>query len=220
MHSGETHFATAKGRLAARDAHAPRGKLELDATGLAVAGMHFDDLAARLDGDSSAHTLGFEAHGKALSLALHASGALQRGNWSGIIDKLGVTVAGVPPLALAEPARLVMTRNDFELGNACLAGGDISLCAGARRAGGELDANYSIRAVPLGLLAALAAPGMPVSVEGLLEGSGDLHRSANGMLSGHATLTSPAGAFAQGKTGAPARTRCAWNTATSVSTWR
>jgi len=45
---------------------------------------------------------------------------------------------------------------------------------------------------------ALAAPQSPVSVEGLLEGAGDLRRTGAGTLTGHATLGSTSGAFVQG----------------------
>jgi translocation and assembly module TamB len=105
----------------------------------------------------------------------------------------------VPPLALAEPAPLRVGRQDFELGKACLMGGDIALCAAAQRRGEEVTANYSLRALPLQVIAAVAAPESSVVLEGKLEGGGDLRRTSDGHVSGRATLTSPAGAFAENK---------------------
>jgi len=196
--SGNAQFDSAQAHLEGRNARALRGTLDITASGLRLSGTEFEHFEFALEGDAARHSMSLEARGEKLSLAAHAAGALQKSAWSGAIDRLNLSVAPVPPLALKEPARLVVARGDFELGNTCLAGGEISLCAGVRRDGGELAANYSIRALPLGMLASLAAPGASVSVEGELEGSGDLRRTANGVITGHAALGSSTGAFAQG----------------------
>ncbi len=196
--NGETRIDAARAHLTARHARAPAGRLDLDATGLRLAGMDFDSVELKFEGDAGRHALDLDARGTTLSLALHAAGGYQRATWSGVIDKLGVTVAPVPALSLTQPSRLVVARSHFELGTTCLVNGEISLCAGARHDGGELSANYSIKALPLGMLTALVAPGTPITVDGLLEGGGDLHRTANGKISGKAALASPRGVIVQG----------------------
>ncbi len=71
------------------------------------------------------------------------------------------------------------------------------MCAAVRRDPRSFAANYSVRALPLGVLVALAAPDAAVSVQGTFEGNGDLHRSSDGGLSGRATLNSATGALSQ-----------------------
>jgi len=198
LRAGGASVESANLSVAARDARVPRGRVELQSSGVELGGMRFDDLAIDLDGDERAHTLKVAANGKPVSLELQASGAYSRQSWAGTLARLGITVEQIPPLALAAPARLAVTRDSFELGKTCLTGGDIAVCAAARHANRELTANYSVRALPLGLLVALGAPRSPMTVEGLLEGNGDLRRSGHGPLTGRATLGSPSGAFIQG----------------------
>jgi len=198
LRGGDASLESANLHLAARNARAPRGRLELKSRGVELTGMRFEDLAIRLEGDQRAHTLNIDAHGKPVSLELQASGEYTRQAWAGTLARLGITVEQIPPLKLAEPARIALTRDTFELGKTCLTGGDIAVCAAAHHANRELAANYSVRALPLGLLVALAAPRSPVTVEGLLEGGGDLRRSGTGALTGRATLGSASGAFIQG----------------------
>jgi len=197
LRSGETQVGSARAHLTSQNVRTRRGALELHAGGVLLGGREFDAVDFKIDGDAARHTIDLEARGEQQSLGLHAAGAYRQSAWSGVIDRLDLRVTPVPSLALTEPTRLVVERNDFEIGLTCLAGGDISLCAGARRDGGELTASYSLKSLPLELLTALAAPQAGLSVEGVLGGEGNLRRTANGALSGRATLLSSAGAFAQ-----------------------
>ena len=196
IRSGTTRAGTVRAHLSARNARAPRGTFDFSAGDIELAGLRFDETRLKLDGEAAQHSIDFDARGAALSFATHATGAYQKG-WSGVVDKLNLSVAPVPPLALTEPTRVVVAHDDFELADTCLAGGDISLCAGARRDGGELTAHYAIKALPLDMLAALAAPRTKLNVQGRLEGNGNMRRTANGVITGSAALTSPTGAFAQ-----------------------
>jgi translocation and assembly module TamB len=202
LRHGSTAVDRAKLRVRARDWRAPRGSAELDAGGLVLAGFRFKDLVAKVSGDARAHDLSLEAHGDPTSLSMRLQGSLSPGSparrrWSGTLHELALTVARVPPLKLAEPAGLAISRDSFELGNACLAGGTIALCAGARRDPRSFSANYSVRALPLGVLVALVSPEAEVSVEGSFEGQGDLRRASDGTYTGRATLVSSAGSLAQ-----------------------
>ena len=191
-------FESAKLRVDGRDARLPSGSLTLDTRGLDFAGFHFDQASAGLDGDQRAHRLKLDARGPELAVALAANGALERAAWSGVIESLRLEVEKVPTLALQEPARLAIARDSVSLGMACLSGGDIALCAAVSHANDVFTANYSIRALPLGVIAAVAAPKAGVALEGLLEGSGELRRAADGTLTGKASLGSASGALSQG----------------------
>ena len=199
LRHGDTVFETAKLVIDARNARAPRGTLALSASGVKIAGFQFDETTVGLDGDERSHRLKLDARGEALSVTLAASGALERRNaWSGLLENLRLEVPQVPPLALRQPARVAVGRGSLALDTACLEGGDIAICLAGKQTGQQFAANYSLRSLPIGVLTALAAPQSPVLVEGLLEGNGELHRGADGTLSGQARLSSATGAFTQG----------------------
>ncbi|HET9475474.1 MAG TPA: translocation/assembly module TamB domain-containing protein [Steroidobacteraceae bacterium] len=199
LRHGSTAFETVKLTIDARDARAPRGALALDASGVKLAGFQFDQTRIGLEGDERSHRLKFDARGAALGVALEASGALERrAAWSGLLEKLRLEVSNVTPLALRQPARLTVSRAAVALDTACLEGGDIAICVAGKQSGQEIAANYSLRSLPIGVITALAAPQSPVSVEGLLKGSGELRRAADGTLSGQARLSSAKGALSQG----------------------
>jgi translocation and assembly module TamB len=201
VRQGDTAFDTATLKLRGQNARAPRGSAELSAQGLTLAGFEFSDVSAKLNGDAHAHDIALDARGEPLSLVLRAngswSGRAADGGWSGSIGELGIDVARVPPLKLTEPARLTVARDSLELANTCLEGDEIAVCAAVRRDPRSFAANYSVRALPLGVLVALAAPDAAVNVQGTFEGNGDLHRTSDGGLSGRATLNSASGALSQ-----------------------
>jgi translocation and assembly module TamB len=199
---GGTAFDSARLSVRARDMREPSGSARLELRGLALSGFKFSDVVAKLEGDERAHDFALDARGEPASLALAVHGSLKRGapsgrEWTGALSSLALDLAHVPPLQLTEPARVVVTRDSFDLANSCLSGGDIAVCAGAHRDPRSFAANYSVRALPLGLIVALAAPEAQVTVEGKFEGSGDLRRANDGTLSGRATLNSAAGSIAQ-----------------------
>jgi len=176
-----------------------RGTLALDASGVKIAGFQLDRTSIGLEGDERSHRLKLDARGETLSMALEASGTLgRRATWSGLLEKLRLEVAKVPPLALRQPARLAVGRTSIALDTACLDGGDIAICVAGKQGGQEFAANYSVRSLPIAVLTALAAPESPVFIEGLLEGDGELRRAVDGTLSGQARLGSSTGAFSQG----------------------
>jgi translocation and assembly module TamB len=176
----------------------PRGTVEFKAQGLDVAGFQFERASAKLHGDEPAHRLELDASGATLSLALQAGGALNQKAWDGRIESLTLEIEKLPPLALAQPVRLGFKSGSIALDTACLQGGDIAICAGLRGGAGNFVGNYSIKALPLELITALAAPDSPVTVAGLIEGAGEFSRGADGVFSGKGTLGSTSGVLAQG----------------------
>jgi translocation and assembly module TamB len=197
VRQGGNSFASARLKLQAQNARAPHGSASLETQGLTLAAFSFDELRLRLEGDERAHRLQLDAQGKPLSLSLRGAGAWSKVQWSGNIEQLGVDVDQVPPLRLAQPVPLRVTRAEFELGNACLKGGEIQLCAAARLDPRSFTANYSIRALPLSVLVALAAPDAQLHVDGTLEGGGDLRRTPDGVFTGQAALKSTSGSISQ-----------------------
>jgi translocation and assembly module TamB len=179
------------------DVRAPQGTAKLSARGLSLAGFSFDELEASLEGNQAAHELKLSARGTPLSLVLGTHGGFERGGWVGQVQDLRLDIDKVPPLSLQQPVKLAVARDSLSLDNACLAGGDMSLCASANRRQEVAEIHYSIRALPLNLIQALAAPESVATVEGLLEGAGELRRASDGSLSGQASLTSAKGLLAQ-----------------------
>jgi translocation and assembly module TamB len=195
LHARGLRADSATLHIRAQDAREPRGSANLSAAGLALGEFEFGRLTAKLEGDRHAHAFEVGAQGNALSVALHATGALAGKAWSGTLDRLRIEIAKVPSLESTQPSRLHVTREYFDLGNTCLSGGEISLCAGVRRDAHALRANYSIRALPLAVVMALAAPRATLSVAGSFTGVGELQRAADGGLSGRASLGSAAGSW-------------------------
>jgi len=85
----------------------------------------------------------------------------------------------------------------MQLADLCLTAGDPLLCASARRdKAGNLDASYRLQALPLALLLnATGVADLPLRADGDIEGSGKIHRSAAGALSGRASIGSAHGAI-------------------------
>jgi translocation and assembly module TamB len=83
----------------------------------------------------------------------------------------------------------------MSLSELCLSAGDPQLCVTAKQdKPGNLDASYRLHALPLALL--MNAAGLPMRVDGILEGDGKIHRNAAGALSGNASITSARGSVA------------------------
>ncbi|MGA0585834.1 translocation/assembly module TamB domain-containing protein [Dyella sp. KRB-257] len=178
------------------DIHAPSGKLDVDGRGLRVAGgLAFDRLHLLAEGSQATHRLALQADGRQLSINLALDGSLKNGAWSGTLGRLDLAPQGLPRWRLQQPTALGYRDGAASLGELCLGAGDPLLCASGRRdKGGNLDASYRLRALPLALI--LNAAGMadlPLRADGTLDGDGQLRRSASGALSGHAAIRSDAG---------------------------
>jgi translocation and assembly module TamB len=197
LHRGADSVESAVLKVDGAHGRTTRGSASLITRGLQLAGLRFDEATARLEGEEAAHQLQLEARGDRLELSGRVRGSLARQAWNGQLEQLKVDLADVPPLALARPVRLGLSRQSIALDSTCLTGGEIEVCAGLRSDGHAFAANYSVRALPLELLTTLAAPQSTLEVEGLLEGRGEISRAANGSFSGRATLVSGGGALVQ-----------------------
>ncbi len=176
------------------------GALQLDATGVAAAGLALDTFAATLRGSSEAPSLEAQAAGPdgALTLALDARRGGD-GAWAGTLRQLGLALDGVPALALEAPAAFSVvpaaTPLRASLAEACLSGpGAGRVCLEARLPG-ALRARLAD--VPLALARPwLALDGLQLEAEGTLAGEADLALDAAGRWGGEATLRASAGRLA------------------------
>lgn len=178
--------------------NSPRGSARAQLAGLAVAGLRFDSLIARAAGSSDKYELDLNAHGEPLSTRLVLRGAHSSQGWLGSVDALMIDVKDLARLRLREPVNVAYEKNELDVSRACLADGEIELCTSARmQADGELRADYSLRSVPLALAKMLMPTALPVSIAGTIEGRGEVHRTAHGMLFGNASISSRAGRITQ-----------------------
>jgi translocation and assembly module TamB len=180
------------------DISAPGGKLDLIGTGVNAGGLAFDRLAVDADGTQEKHQLSIDARGRPLTAGLRLSGALRDGAWTGTLSALDLDYQGLPRWRLQSPSLLAYKDGAASLGDLCLTAGDPLLCVAARQdKAGNLDASYRLRQVPLALLMTAAqASDSPMRADGILEGDGNIRRTAAGALSGQADVRSAHGTVA------------------------
>ncbi|WP_143525789.1 translocation/assembly module TamB domain-containing protein [Rhodanobacter sp. C05] len=175
----------------------PAGKLDLQATGVHVQGLTFQRLNLLAEGSEGDHRLNLDAYGSQLSGALALHGARKGDVWSGTLATLDLEPQGMPGWRLQQPTQLGYRDGAMNLSELCLSAGDPLLCIAAKQdKGGNLDASYRLRALPLALLLNAAGEGgLPVRADGVLAGAGKLHRNAAGAFSGTASLNSAQGSI-------------------------
>jgi translocation and assembly module TamB len=181
---------------------APGGTVSLHATGVSSGDYTFDNVTVDASGSQDRHAVKLDARGAALALSVAVDGALtQKPNaapdWRGSVSGLTLQIKDQAPWKQDAPTALTYSDGIVTLGELCLRGGAPGLCvSGANRADGSLQAKYTLQHLPLSLVARLAAPDAPLRVQGEIDGSGDIARSASGALSGRATLNSASGSVA------------------------
>jgi translocation and assembly module TamB len=176
----------------------PSGSVQLDVSNVAAAGFRFDKFHATLDGAAADHRLTLRADGNPLAAQLAVQGSLQGDAWDGSIQQLVLDLTKAAKLTLQSPAQVHYAKNAVSVSQSCFADRDIHLCvAGKLDPDGGMQATYSLQHVPLALANALAPGTVPVDLDGIIEGDGEVQRSAQGTLSGHARLSSPAGKVSQ-----------------------
>ncbi|MEW9623939.1 translocation/assembly module TamB domain-containing protein [Rhodanobacter geophilus] len=175
----------------------PAGKLELTANGAHLGGLVFQRIHLLAEGSQGDHRLQLDTRGSQLSGTLALHGALKNGAWNGTLSTLDLEPQGLPGWRLQHPGQLAWRDGAFSLGELCLTAGDPLLCASAKRdKAGNLDASYRLRALPLALLLnAAGESGLPLRVDGSLQGDGRLRRSAAGVLNGTASIGSSHGSI-------------------------
>ncbi len=184
--------------LTLRSPRTPELELSAKARGTALPGMGFDTISVAASGTEGAHQVTVDLEGHPLDAGLRLHGAWSERRWTGRLDALKFDLAEVPPLSLEAPVTIRVAADALDLGRTCLSGGDIRLCvAGNADARGGFDTNYSLHAVPLQMLVRLAQPTNALSIDGQLDGEGNVSRTPEGSVTGKATLASTSGAIGQ-----------------------
>ncbi|MEP7097292.1 MAG: translocation/assembly module TamB domain-containing protein, partial [Dokdonella sp.] len=195
---GATHIGTLDLNVSLADIQSPQGTLDMKAAQISTGPLAFDTLTLDGNGNKAAHQLDVAATGTPLGFKLVMSGSTKDdGRWNGTLKTLDVALKEAPTLALEQSAMLAWNGKQFSASEICLVGGGPKLCvAGKGGADGAIVARYRIERLPIALIAKLAAPDAPFKANGMVAGSGEIQRAANGALNGHATITSNKGSVA------------------------
>ena len=180
------------------DISTPGGKVDVVGTGLVSGGLVFSRVDVSASGTQERHQLSIDAKGRPLAADLKLSGSLKNGAWSGTLSALNIDYQGLPPWRLQNASQLTWQDGAASMSDLCLTAGDPLLCVAAKQdKAGNLDASYRLRRVPLALLMTAAeASNSPMRAEGIIEGDGNIRRTAAGALSGQANITSAHGSVA------------------------
>lgn len=169
----------------------PNGSVDLTLADVAAAGLELASVKLRADGNQAEHRLELDARGQPVSTRLALSGSLQEQTWRGEVQRLDLDVENVADLALQNPVEVLYSPAESRISEACFADADIRLClAGQMQEAGTLQANYSLRNIPLALANAFAGEDSPLAFDGTLEGEGRIERNEDGQFVGDATLRS------------------------------
>lgn len=177
------------------------GTLSLRALRVASGNYAFDSVAIDASGDQGKHNVKLDARGTPVALSLTLDGALAQPpkgapTWRGTLSALTLEIKDQRTWRQGEPAQIAWADGAFSLGELCLKADTPSLCASATsHADGSLQAKYTLQHLPLAAVVRLAAPDAPLRVQGEINGSGDIARTAAGALSGRAALSSEAGSI-------------------------
>ncbi len=197
--SGDTHIDSFVLDLDVHDISAPGGSARFDAKAVALGSYLFDAVSLDAKGTQAAHHLSLSAHGKPINLDLALDGALaprkSGGNdWRGTLASLVLAIKDQPSWKLAQPTTLAYVGDAFSLDQLCLRADASALCASVDQdAKQNTRAQFTIEHLPLKMLARVASPDAPLKVDGEINGSGNIARSADGALTGNARVASDAG---------------------------
>lgn len=185
-----------------RNPQSPEGTASIKAGTILAAGFEFSSIDLTASGNEKAHNAHLKATGQPLSAEVRVQGAREGADgWAGTVDQLDLLATGISPLSLREPAKVTFNPRAFSVSQSCLAGEQMSACiAAAQDESGELNATYSLEHLPLGLFAALAMPELPLRIEAVIEGNGDIRRTKEGTLFGEAHLSSASGRVSEAGT--------------------
>jgi translocation and assembly module TamB len=176
----------------------PSGSASVDVRGLSVSGFNFSSVVAKGSGTPDAHELTFDAKGDPLSAQFAVQGARKGAGWSGSLNQLVLNAKDAARLALREPVKIDYGAGEFGMSRACLADQTTELCARAEmKQTGVLSAEYSIKALPLSLANVLVPADLPVTITGVIEGQGNVRKTAQGEWQGNAEIRSPSGRIDQ-----------------------
>jgi translocation and assembly module TamB len=184
------------------DPQSPQGTASIDAKTIGAAGFAFSSITFEASGDEKAHTAHLKATGQPLSAEVNVQGAREgTDGWMGTVDRLNIAATGLSPLSLREPVKIAFNPRVWSVSQTCLAGDQISACAAAAQSeAGEINGSYTLEHLPVGLIAALAMPELPLQIEAVVEGNGKIRRTQAGQLYGEAHIASASGRVSEANT--------------------
>lgn len=199
---GEYSVKTIDVKADVQNPQSPEGSASINAKTIIAAGLEFSSIDLDASGNEKAHKAHLKATGQPLSTEVRVQGARDGADgWAGTVDQLDISATGISPIALREPVQITFNPRAFSVSQACLTGEQISACAAAaQNDSGELNAKYTLEHLPLGLVAALAMPDLPLRIEAVIEGSGDIRRTKEGTLFGEAHVSSASGRVSEAST--------------------
>jgi len=180
------------------DVTTPGGKVNIVGTNLVSGDLVFGSVGIAANGTQERHELSIDAKGRPLAADLRLTGSMKNDAWNGTLSTLNIDYQGIPPWRLQNASQLAWKDGAASMSDLCLTAGDPLLCVAAKQdKASNLDATYRLRRVPIALLMTAAeASNSPMRAEGILEGDGNIRRTAAGALSGQANITSAHGSVA------------------------
>jgi len=171
------------------------GTLQLSARDVKRNDLEIVRIQASASGDARAQRFSLRAENASLAAHVALEGTRNTSGWSGVLQQLELELRrrNALTLALEEPSRIALDDSGgFVLGRTCLSGSDVQLCiSGERDTLGAIRADYAATRVPLGLASSLAPGALPVVIDGMLSGKGELRRGASGRWWATSQLRSP-----------------------------
>jgi translocation and assembly module TamB len=196
LHAASIRMDSLNVQASVDDPRNPAGSIHLDVAKLTAAGFEFETVRAEAKGGPKSHHLALRVSGEPLALDLDLQGARTDQGWAGSLQNLVINVKDAARLALREPANIVLGKGTAEMSQACLVDGRIELCAGgALQPDGAIRASYSVANLPLALGNALATAELPIKLEGMLQGHGEIRRTPQGELFGDVLIESDSGSI-------------------------
>jgi len=169
----------------------PEGKVQAEATQVAVGGQQFARVALDASGNQAKHRVTLNADGEQFDGSVTLAGGLTKTGWAGELSALEFRAGDIAKLRLREPSRLVYDAGDFALSQTCLEDAPTVLCTAVKfEASGALDAGYSFEHVALKLANALAPDALAGELQGEVQGHGRVRRGADGQWLGDIAVTS------------------------------
>jgi translocation and assembly module TamB len=187
------------------------GTLQLRAEDLRLQDEPLDWLELELDGGPDGLRVTLDLAGPRVELAGEWQGRQDTDGWRGELQQLSLRSGQVPQLRLQQPVLLAIGEQRVELGEACLAAEQGSLCARLNHAGVRQELRVELRQLPLALAEPwIAAADRPLGLSGALDGEIDLQIVDGRPEQGRLALSVAEGSLIQPQLAAEPQTLVSW----------
>ncbi len=185
------------------DLDAPNGQIKLDAARVTTGKYLFDTVKLDAHGSQTRHTVSLRADGPQLKASLEFSGGLQDAtakagglHWRGTLSELTLAPRQSQAWTLNKPTAIDYANGAFTVPQSCLQSDQANLCvAASRTVKGDTRAEFNVHRLTLASIAAMISPESPLRLEGTIQASGKLSRTAGGAWTGQAKIESDNGSI-------------------------